>query len=183
MKILSVLVVALAVFFYYIYDAMGKLNSVSRKVWTGVAFVIVFASVVWGFSVLGSPRTQQLLKYDVQKVGDLQNINSQVENYYRVNGVLPKDLKEMSENEYYVLQVDPQSQKSYEYNKTSATTYELCAEFNKASDDVNNVNGNITFPVYYDRYGTSKTWAHPAGQFCFKQTINPNMYTKPAPNY
>ena len=62
MKVLSVLVVALAVFFYYISDIMGKLNVMSRKVWTLVSLLIIAGVIVWGFSVLGSPRTQQLLK-------------------------------------------------------------------------------------------------------------------------
>ncbi len=39
-------------------------------------------SIIWGFSVLGSPHTQRLIKYDEQKINDLQYINSQIQSYY-----------------------------------------------------------------------------------------------------
>ena len=172
MKILSVLVVALAVFFYYISDIMGKLNSMSRKVWIGVSFLIILGAIVWGFSVLGSPRTQQLLKYDQQKVSDLQNINSQVISYYSIKGFLPKTLEEMVGEDYSIPQVDPQSQKPYEYERGNDATYKLCAEFNRASDDKNSTS-SVAYPYSYDGMNT---WAHPAGKHCFKQSINPNLY-------
>jgi len=173
LKVLSVLIVALAIFFYYISDVMGKLNSVSRKVWTGVSLVIILGSIIWGFSVLGSPRAQQLLKYDQQKVSDLQNINNQITSYYTNNkGSLPKTLEEMANGNYYVYQSDPQTQKPYEYVKTTETTYNLCADFNKASDNTN------TLTPYSYPYGEVTTWTHPAGHYCFAQTVkNPN---KPA---
>ena len=175
MKVLSVLVIALALFFYYISDIMGKLNSMSRKVWIGVSFLIILGAIVWGFSVLGSPRTQQLLKYEQQKVSDLQSINGQVENYYASKGVLPNTLEERVGGNYYIPRVDPQSQKPYEYEKGNDTTYKLCAEFNKASDDKNSTN-----PVAYEySYNGINTWIHPAGKHCFKQTINPNTYRYP----
>jgi len=178
MKALSVLVVALGIFFYYIYDLMGKLNSTSRKVWSCVALIIILGSTVWGFSVLGSPRTQQLLKYDEQKVNDLQNINSQITSYYSNKGFLPKTLEEMATGNYYVNQIiDSQNQKPYEYVKTADKTYNLCAEFNKASDG--NTNGKINTPIRYPYENTP--WVHPAGRHCFEQTINPNTYSKPVP--
>src|SRR3989344_6890757 len=61
LKILSVLVVTAMVFLYYLSEIRGKLNSWSRKIWLAVAFLAVLVSIIWGFSVLGSPRTQQLL--------------------------------------------------------------------------------------------------------------------------
>jgi hypothetical protein len=174
MKAISVLVVALGIFFYYISDSMGKLNAKSRKVWTSVALVIILGSVVWGFSVLGSPRTQQLLKYDEQRISDLQNINNEVTNYYSIKGTLPKTIKEMSNGNYYIAQLDPQNQKPYEYEKTSDTTYNLCAEFNKESPAVTQPNAYMR-PIGYE------SWIHPAGRHCFTETINPNTYSKPVP--
>ncbi len=179
MKVLSVLVVALAVFFYYISDVTDKLNLMSRKVWILVSFIIIFGSIIWGFSVLGSPQTQRLLKYDQQKISDLQNMNNQIQNYYANKGILPNTLEEMSNGNYYITQVDSQTQKPYEYIKGGDNkSYKLCAEFNKASDDKN----ILMTPVkqYYD-YAAITIWAHPAGQYCFKQTINPNLYSRPAP--
>ena len=67
LKVLSVLVISLSIFFYYISDVTGKSNGKSRKIWVAVSAIVIILCIVWGFSVLGSPRTQQLLKYDEQK--------------------------------------------------------------------------------------------------------------------
>ena len=169
MKVLSVLVVALAIFFYYIYDSIGKLNSISRKVWTGVVFVIILSSIIWGFSVLGSPRTQQLIKYDTHKVSDLQNINYMVENYYQTKGSLSGSISDLSNpNDYNIVPVDSQTKTPYEYVLIgqSAKAYQLCATFNKAS---------IAYP---SDLPTVTTWMHPAGHYCFSETIPVSQYKR-----
>jgi hypothetical protein len=178
MKALTVLVISLAVFFYYISDVRGKLNSTSRKVWSIVALVVILGVVIWGFSVLGSPRTQQLLKYDQQKVSDLQNISNGIESYYQNKGSLPNILADMSgSNYFYYAQTDSQTGKSYEYIRTGATTYNLCAEFNKPSNDKN-------APYSSDPYQTYMVdWSHPSGRYCFNRhiTTSGSVYPKPIP--
>ena len=180
LKVLVLLVIASGIFIYFISDLMGKLTSNSRKVWRIISGAIIFGSIIWGFSVLGSPRTQRLIKYDEQKVSDLQNINSQITSYYSNQGVLPKNIEEMANGNYYVAQVDSQNQKPYEYVKTSDTTYNLCAEFNKASDDKSNAYPPMMYPSYY---AGNISWTHPAGHYCFNETINPDMYRKPPMSY
>jgi hypothetical protein len=171
LKALSVLVISLAVFFYYISDVRGKLNSTSRKVWTFVTLVIILGAIAWGFSVLGSPRTQQLIKYDEQKVGDLTNMNSAVQNYYQSKGMLPNTLAEISGSNYYHFVLnDAQTGRPYEYQKTSETTYNVCAIFNKQSEPDSGKNYGYSYP-----YG-SGSWTHTAGHYCFSQTINSNLY-------
>ncbi len=177
LKALSVLVIAVAVFFYYISDIMGKLNGTSRKVWMGVFFLIILSSVVWGFSVIGSPRNQQLLKYDEQKVNDLSNLSYQIESYYLNNQTLPDALGNMMNGNYYVAPVDPQNQKPYEYKKVDNLHYELCAEFNKDSSDKNSM---YNTPAIYDSRLDSQ-WTHPAGEYCFKRSINPENYSRSVP--
>ncbi len=172
LKVFVLLVVVGSIFVYYISDLRNKLTPKSRMFWRVFAGVIVIGSIVWGFSVLGSPRTQRLIKYDEQKVSDLQSIDSQIKNYYIVKENLPQTLEEVANGNYYIPQFDSQTQKPYEYEKTSKTTYNLCAEFNKAFEDKVDVN-------YYPYGGLS--WFHPAGRFCFEQTINPNNYNYPKP--
>lgn len=173
LKVLSVLVVTLGVFMYYISDIRGKLNSNSRKIWTGATVLVILATIVWGFSVLGSPATQRQYKYDEQKVNGLSEINNQITNYYATKGLLPKTLSEVADGNYYVPQLDPQSQKSYEYEKTGNITYNLCAEFNKASNEEE----KMTAPrLSYPQYGGVISWNHPAGHYCFNETINSSQY-------
>ncbi len=169
LKILVVLVVAGCIFTYYISDIRGKLTSKSRMNWRIFAGVIILGSIVWGFSVLGSPRTQRLYKYDEQKINDLQTINSSVSEFYNSKNVLPKTLAEMSSMNYYMVLTDSQNQKPYEYEKTSETTYNLCADFNKDSKDA-------TSPNIYARPIGYPSWTHPAGHYCFNETVIPNQY-------
>ncbi|MFA6520517.1 MAG: DUF5671 domain-containing protein [Candidatus Paceibacterota bacterium] len=173
LKIFVLLVIASGVFSYYLADVRGKLTPKLRNIYRIVALVIIVGSIVWGFAVLGSPRTQQLLKYDEQKVADLSSINDAIQNFYSMKNTLPKDLAELTTINYYVNQNDIQTQKPYEYKKTGALTYDLCAEFNKD----NKV--EVTKPNTYARPMGYVSWVHGAGYYCFSQTINPNNIYPP----
>jgi hypothetical protein len=179
MKVFSVLVIILAVFLYYISDIRNKLNSKSRRIWLGISLVIILSSIIWGFAILGSPHTQQLIKYDNQKVTDLQNIQYQVINYWQMNGMIPTSLSDINATQQYVvIPKDPQSKTTYEYDKTGTMTFDLCAEFNKE-----NMNQNqypvAAAPVSYPVKGTilqNDNWNHPAGHQCFSRVIDPVAY-------
>lgn len=173
-KVLVLLVVAGGLFTYYLSDIRGTLTSKSRKVWRVLTGVVILASIIWGFSVLGSPSTQRLYKHDNQKMNNLQEINNYIQNAYAQNGRLPESLTDAGSLGYVPSIVDPQTNKPYEYIRKSATSYSLCAEFNKASDERMD---KMTYPAAYP-YG-GMFGAHPAGRHCFEQTINPNMYSKP----
>ena len=164
LKCLVLLVVASSLFGYYLTDIRGKLTHKLRITWRVLSIAIVVASIVWGFAVLGSPRTQRLARYDEQKVNDLMNIDSAVQSFYTIQKVLPKDLKELSSVSYYVSTIDPQSKLSYVYSVKSLSTYELCAEFNNDSSDKTVM--AQTYP-----YGGG-SWTHSAGNYCFKKTIS-----------
>lgn len=177
LKIISVLVVILAVFLYYISDIRNKLTGVSRKIWLGVSVVIVLGSIIWGFAILGSPRTQQLIKYDSQKVTDLQNIQYQVINYWQMNGTIPTSLADIkSSQQYVIIPTDPQSKTTYEYNKTGQMTFDLCAEFNKENTtNQNQYPAPISYPVKGGLI-QNDNWNHPAGHQCFSRVIDPVAY-------
>lgn len=180
LKVTSVLVVILAVFLYYISDIRNKLTSVSRKVWLGIAIVIALASIIWGFSVLGSPRTQRLIKYDNQKTSDLQNIQWQVISYWQMNGTLPVSLSDISASQQYVvLPKDPQTQTTYEYQKTGAMTFDLCAEFNKENSNTNQSPYEVApIGVGYGKVDVIQNgnWNHGASRQCFSRIIDPEIY-------
>lgn len=174
LKVFVVLIIASAIFAYFISDIRGKLSSQKRMFWRVVAGVMVVASIAWGFYVLGSPQTQRLYKYDDQKVMDLQSINSYVQSFYSLKGALPATLDDIAKLQYTQMPLDKQSNVQYEYHLVaqSAKSYQLCATFNKPSQD----QGNSTSP-YMDG-GVS--WKHEAGHKCFDLTIPLNMYV-PSP--
>lgn len=171
LKVLTILVLAGMVFWYYISDIREKLTSSSHRVWFYASCLVIFASIIWGFIVLGSPRTQQLLKYDEQKVNDLQVMRSEIMNFYSTKGFLPKDLQELSSSNYYnaLGYNDKQTNKSYAYEKDTDLTYKICAEFNRETTPDKN--------KYNYTYVTSVSeWSHPAGYYCFDQKVQVNNY-------
>jgi hypothetical protein len=172
LKALTILVVATGVFFYYVSDLMGRINSMSRKVWVTVVSLLILFAIIWGFSVLGSPRTQRLMRYDEQKITDLQNMNSQIGAYFSEKSSLPSDINELYARNmgYYSQPADPQTGKSYEYKLIgqSAKAYELCADFNSPTNNPK----NLPYPNPY----TDVIWSHPAGHYCFSRTIDISQY-------
>ena len=174
LKVLVLFVISSSLFIYYISDLRNKLTAESRIFWRVFAGIIVIGSIVWGFSVLGSPRTQRLIKYDEQKVSDLQNLSNQITSYYSNKNTLPVTIAEIANGNYYITKLDSQTQKPYEYVKISDTTYNLCAEFNKDSKDSST---NTNMPVY-DNYGIA-SWVHPAGHYCFNESVRPNNVYPP----
>ena len=174
LKVLVLLIVASGIFSYYLSDVLGKLTAKRRNVYRVVACLAVLLSIVWGFTVLGSPYTQRLYKYDEQKINDLMSINNEITNYYALNGKLPANLSDLSAN-YYIPLNDKETDKPYEYQKIESLKYNLCAEFNK--DSFNYGNENTPKPTFYGDI----SWIHKAGRYCFTQTLNPNIYSKAVP--
>ncbi len=171
LKALVVLVITGLIFFYYISDVRRSLSSKERLIWRIVASVLVLGSIIWGFAVIGSPRTQQLLRYDEQKVSSLQSIDNMVRSYYYNHQALPTDLAALaSDNSYTTAPNDQQTGQPFEYRKVSATTFELCATFNKSSVDAMQ---SSAYPVRDSTYGP-QLYKHPAGYYCFSQTVTPN---------
>ena len=175
LKILSVLVVAGAIFGYYLDDLKDRLTGSRRNIWRVVAIVLVVGSIIAGFSVLGTPQTQRKLRYDAQKVSDLQNIQWQIINYWQQKGVLPTALADLEDPiSGFIAPVDPQTRNFYEYKKAGTLTFDLCAEFNKLSQDSAKSAARMVYPESMGKFG--ENWQHEAGRQCFSRTIDPELY-------
>lgn len=166
LKALSVLLVSGLVFGYYLNDIREKIPAARRKFWAIVSGIVILVFIILGFSVIGSPQTQRLLRYDDQKISDLQNLQWQVINYWQMNGSIPETMPNIA--------IDQQSKKAYEYRKTGAMTFELCADFNKEN---NMQNRSLIEGAYYKGGVTANdAWDHASGRGCFQRTIDPVMY-------
>ncbi|HXF44307.1 MAG TPA: DUF5671 domain-containing protein [Candidatus Paceibacterota bacterium] len=175
LKILSVFVVAGSIFGYYVDDLKDRLSGSRRNFWRVWATVLVLGSIIAGFGVLGSPRSQRMFRYDSQKISDLQNIQWQVVNYYQQKGVLPDSLLDLQDPiSGFTLPKDPQTRGDYGYRKTGTLSFELCANFNKPAQ----ANNNPSRIVYPDEVGkfVGDSWQHEAGRECFSRTIDPDLY-------
>lgn len=184
LKVLAVLAVAAAIFWYYLMDLRTKaapLTPQARGITYGILAGILVV-VVAGFFMAGSPFRQRSVRFDVQKVNDLQNIQWQVINYWQKKDVLPQSIDELRDDiAGYVPPTDPQSGDTYEYRATGALSFDLCAEFNLPSEERNR---GVAKPLYGpDGLQAVESWDHSDGRVCFSRTIDPELYQleKPVP--
>jgi hypothetical protein len=197
LKIFAVGFVAVSIFVYSLYDLRGNFfeKPILRKILLSVLSSIVVISVVWGFFVIGSPNHFRNIRYDDQRVSDLQNIQWQLLDKYQTKGSLPNSLSELDDSlSGYSVPVDPETNESYEYKSpnvlaTTTLTFELCANFSEKSQDLEGRGGytDSSYPakdIYYDPgFGNAK-WEHNSGKTCFQRTIDPIKYpVNPKPLY
>jgi len=173
LKVLSILVVMSLAFGYYLYDLRRDSAEKNATVWTFqmIATGLVVIAIILGFVAAGSPTRQRDLRFDQTRINDLQQIQSQITNYWQLNGVLPPELSALEDSlSYYSIPQDPETGNVYTYTIKSDTSFELCADFNLED------NGK-TASTYYGP-GPGNNWTHQAGQSCFERTIDPQLYPK-----
>jgi hypothetical protein len=173
LKVLSVFVVAGAIFTFCLKDLKGYFdgNPKQSKFWSMVVSVIVLLSVVGGFVLIGSPSTQRSKNYDNQRVSDLQSIQWQVTYYYQSKGKTPATLSDLNDPlSGFVLPTDPESSEQYTYNRISDVKFSLCADFNLE----NSKELSTSKPMD----ALDQNWVHGAGNVCFERTIDPDKYPR-----
>ncbi len=179
LKVLAVLLLASGVFYYYLSDIKGKWEQnerASRFIGLVVA-TIVLISIISGFFIMGSPHTQRLIRYDSDRIDNLQNIQWQITDYYRSKQALPESLDDLKDplDDIYI-ENDPETNKPYEYEKTGDLTFNICATFSlpspKMSDDVRTDDWRKRELVK-----ELEQWGHGAERTCFERTIDPDKYT------
>jgi len=171
LKVLSVLVVAGAVFGYYLWDVQNKSleSNVPKKVaYASSAFVLVM--LILGFVVAGSPAEQRKVRMDEARVTDLQMLQGEIVNYWQFKRELPTEITQVEDDiRGYKVPKDPETDAAYEYTMIAPLKFKLCATF----DLKNNDEPGAKFDPY--AYG-SESWLHEAGQTCFERTIDPDLY-------
>lgn len=121
------------------------------KLMAGLSSAVVALMVVLGFLQLGPPSVQREFRADTQRVRQLYQLNSDVNNYWTSHGSqLPPSIAQLPNSAY----VDPITHTPYEYRPKDGRHYELCAVFARSSDP-----REIT--------SSPNPWIHPAGRHCF----------------
>lgn len=174
LKVVAVLIVGVAIFWYYLYDLKKKPGEFTQKarviIWAslGVALVVV----IWGFVVAGSPFKARLVRFDNQRVSDLQSIQSQTVYYWQQKDKLPQSLSDLTDNiSGFKAPIDPETGASYEYKTTGNLAFQLCAKF-----DLNSQESQPTSPAAIGPMGRADNWTHNAGNTCFDRSIDPQLY-------
>jgi len=179
LKVLVVLGVAAAGFMHFWADLRGYWEAnptKSKMVSVGVAVLGVVA-IVAGFFIVGTPAAARLQRFDQQKIYDLQQIQSQVVQYWQAKQKLPATLADVMDPVVNnILPLDPQTGQQYSYKTTSNLSFQLCAEFSAASTGSVQNRYTEAMPVSLGGKPTQDNWQHAAGTVCFDRTIDPQRY-------
>ncbi len=181
LKVLVVLLVAAFMFLHFLADLKGYWIENAKKAGLVSSAVLAMAlvSVVAGFFIIGTPGDIRMMRFDEQKVMDLQGIQYQVVNYYQLKEELPESLALLNDPiSSFMIPVDPQSGSAYHYRVTGPLSFELCAVFNKPTPDTRGQGGYPARDISYPSpgMGVDENWQHEAGDTCFTRTIDPERY-------
>ncbi len=182
LKVIVVLVIGAVVFGYYLWDIRkdGKIERSHSSLMTFGAWGAAVAVVVVSFLVAGSPWYQRSVRFDEQRVNDLQNIQGQIIQHWTQKNTLPANLDALTDSiSGFRAPVDPETGAAYEYSVKGKLAFQLCADFVNKSvlDSMNNGRAPVAYP--YDPY--QQNWSHDAGRVCFDRTIDPEIYRQNPP--
>lgn len=189
LKVAVVLVLAGSILWYYLEELRGmwQKNEALSKMLGGGAALVVLAAIVASFFVIGTPGDARAVRFDQQRVQDLQTLQWHVVEYWQAKDALPSELSDLVDSVRFAdVPVDPDSGAQYGYRRVSELTFELCADFARGTDT-----DTITAVSYPDMYPVGQAgvegsdWTHGAGEVCFERTIDPAFYAttpeKPLP--
>lgn len=168
LKVLVIFVLAGATFLYYFLTLRMQAEDFSKtslhRSSALFSTIVVLATVLYGFVVVGGPGTARLEQMDLSRVTDLQMIQNRIyDDLYgnaryslpaRVTSLpspLPRDLMTVASHavDQKIRITDPATGAPYVY-RVRGTSFELCATFDLASEK--------SYSVF---------WDHPAGEKCF----------------
>jgi hypothetical protein len=154
---------------YYLYDTRGYWISheARSKQYGALVAVLVLVAIGVGYTHIETPSEVRELRRDSQTISDLGTIQSHLENAYALSNTLPESLDTLEER--VTIPVAPEGRPAYEYKKTGANTFELCATFAQPSrpEEISQFMGMSEVGVKnpYD-------WTHKEGRTCFPRVMN-----------
>jgi hypothetical protein len=131
-----------------------------------VSGVVIGATLVAAFLVMGAPATQRQRQMDARRIADLTQIQRAVEAHHREHGALPADLAVLAARPGVGLAiVDPDDGRGYAYRAESAKAYSLCARFRTDSGE------SVDAGRWRGAGWSDPDWAHGRGETCFRRRI------------
>lgn len=181
LKAAVVLLVAAGVFMHFLADAKGYwIANVKKANLIGIGVgILALVAIISGFFIVGTPGKVRDLRFDAQKVSDLQNLQYQILYYWQTKQALPSELSELADPlSGNIIPVDPETGAAYRYERTSDASFKLCASFNEETPDTA---GQGQYPgrdIAYTSWGPQpdENWKHPSGEHCYDRTIDPERY-------
>ena len=156
------------------------------KIFVYAVIGLVAVVVIVGIVLVGSPTNERARQFDMRRVSDLQNIQSQVVSYWQRKGELPKDREAIQQETADISFQDPETGVFYRYEPAplgtrinAMTTFFLCATFTSSRYEADEkvpskISPSALRPLTTARF--MELWDHPAGGYCFERTIDPSLY-------
>jgi len=179
LKVLVTMGVAGMIFGYYVSDLRKPENSMRNvKIFGLISAVFVIASIVFGFTIMGSPAKQRMLKFDMERVSDLEEVQYQVINYWQNKGSIPQSLGDLNNSiSGYKVPTDPKNDDAYTYKVIDKKTFELCANFELGTPSTEGKGEyRDSYAISYPSMMSQGDWKHGEGEKCFERTIDEDYY-------
>ena len=119
--------------------------------------VAVVAAIIGGLIVIGSPNEIRMRRFDERRASDLAAISNAISTYRLTHESVPQkldDLQQLSQQGVglrFSLK-DPEGL-PYEYSVKDASSYELCAVFATATDEIT---GPTAFRSIFEKHGLGR---------------------------
>lgn len=177
LKIIVIMIIAGAIFGYYLWDIRKNETGENRKKinklagWASMSVMI--AIFIGSFFIVDSPRVAKDKKIDQQTVENLSQISFLIQEYYNLRQTVPGDLDELKKVKPFELN------QPVTYSKKGDTAYTLCADFRLPSEEQPRP-GPLEIVV--------DEWKHGTGDICFEkeaikdQTLKAEIPNKAFPN-
>lgn len=136
-----------------------------RAVLGGILVAAIGAAIAAGLVFVGSPGEARLQKIDQRRATDLGQIAASIDAYWNTNRRLPATLDESARGGLGSVPRDPVTNEPYAYRVVDERHYEICASFDRPSDEVPSMNA-LPF------------WSHTSGHQCFTLEVRT---TSPGP--
>lgn len=172
LKALTAIGIAVVISSFYFYDIRREKVDQKDRVFAVYLYgtlTIIIAAFIASLFTVESPKEARRVKADENITRDLYHIRSAINRYYRENEKLPEKLTDLSEVMRFITNeeiTDETSGKEYEYRILDEKRYELCAEFQTASEKALN---RYEYPI--------EGWPHTAGRQCFSRKIRAGAMT------
>ncbi len=173
-KVLAVLLVAIAVFGYEFWDLRRKDFIATRmpRLAAWASSVILLVILIAGLVIAGSPFHQRLVRFDTQRVSDLQSIQSSIVDFWTSKQRLPATLDNLRNDiSGFSAPIDPETHAPYTFSVVTPHSFRLCATFETTDS-------GSSLSVPRPMGGIGDTWQHGIGNVCFQRTIDPAFYKK-----
>lgn len=174
-KVIITLIISGILFTLFLFERGFNNDKKTTKIVLKIIMgIIILVILILGFISVGSPYKQRSLRFDNERINDLQSIQWQLVNYWQQKGKLPEILNDLNDPiAGIIIPVDPENSSNYNYlnfNKGPAS-FNLCATFSLSNQNTNDIN-----KPYQVIGGIEDNWKHDAGKVCFTRTIDPEKY-------